>query len=172
MNIEMFMAQMNTEHKDAVIQKHIVRQYVPLEEKIAEAKRIVALACYNQVEDADGNVQKVFSINSVHKEFYAFLSLIKLYTDIDFSEDILKDYNTLAEKKYNKKLIAAMPEDAVDFNTILNMTFSDEIENATAVGNVINRLFTSSDYAFSTIIKELVARSDEDGEGQEIQSDT
>lgn len=161
MNIEMFISQMNTEHKDAVIQKHIIRQYVPLEEKIAEAKRIVELSCYKEISINNNERQKVFEVNSVHKEFYTFIALIKLYTDIDFSDDILKDYNALSEKKYNKRLIASMPEDAIDFNTIVNMAFSDEIENVTSIGNVVNRFLNSSDYALKAFMQEVVARGDD-----------
>lgn len=164
MNMELFIKQMNGEHKDAVIEKHIVRQYVPFEEKIAEAKRIVELSCYKTITAPDGTEQRVFSVNSVYKEFYTFLTLIKLYTDIDISENIVADYNALAEKKISKKLIGAMPEDARDFNTILNMTFEDEIENATSVGNVINRIFNSADSALGVVINEMIARGMDNGE--------
>ena len=164
MNVEFFIKQMNTDHAEGVIQKHIVRQYVPLEEKIAEAKKVVELACYKIVPIEEGKEQRVFSINTVHKEFYTFLALLNLYTDIDLSEDVLGDYNKLAEKKYTKKIIAAMPEDAIDFNTILNMTFQDEIENVSAIGNVVNRLLTSSDSIFSAVINEMVEKETKNGE--------
>ena len=164
MNIELFIKQMNGEHKDGIIEKHIVRQYVPLEEKIAEAKKIVNTACYTKVIDPTGVEKNVFRIDTVQKEFLTFLTLIKLYTDLDLSENPLKDYNTLAEKKYTKKLIGAMPEDARDFNTILNMVFDDEVENVTSIGNIINRLLFSSDSALAAVINEIVSRSVSDGE--------
>lgn len=164
MNVELFMKQMNGDHKEGIIEKHIIKQYVPLEEKIAEAKKVVELSCYTNVPVEDGKEQRVFRINTVHKEFYTFLALLNLYTDIELSEDILGDYNKLAEKKYTKKILTAMPEDAVDFNTILNMTFQDEIENVSAIGNVVNRLLSSSNSIFSAVINEMVEREIKNGE--------
>lgn len=171
MNIELFIKQMNTEHKEGVIEKHITRQYVPLEEKIAEAKKIVNTACYTKVIDPTGAEKKVFRIDTVQKEYLTFLALIKLYTDLDLSENSLKDYNTLAEKKYTKKLIGAMPEDARDFNTILNMVFDDEVENVTSIGNVVNRLLSSSDSVFTAVINEIISRSISDAEEEQGRSE-
>ena len=95
-----------------------------------------------------------------------FLALVKLYTDLDFSENVLKDYNMLAEKKYIKKIVGAMPEDARDFNTVLNMVFSDEVENVTSTGNVINRLIFSSNSALTTVINEILRSISDGGEKQ------
>ncbi len=158
MNVELFVKQMNGEHKEGVIEKHIVRQYVPLEEKIAEAKKIIAVACYTTINDLNGTEKKIFKVDTVQKDFLATLALIKLYTDIDLSENTLKDYNMLAEKKCIKKIIGAMPEDARDFNAILNISFNDEIENSTSVGNIINRLTSSSDSVLTAIINSLIAK--------------
>ena len=166
MNIELFIKQMNGEHKDGIIEKHIVRQYVPLEEKIAEAKRIVDTACYTSIDNVDGTNERVFKIDTVQKEYLTFLALVKLYTDLDFSENVLKDYNMLAEKKYIKKIVGAMPEDARDFNTVLNMVFSDEVENVTSTGNVINRLIFSSNSALTTVINEILRSISDGGEKQ------
>lgn len=171
MNIELFIKQMNTEHKEGVIEKHITRTYVPLEEKIAEAKKIVNTACYTKVIDPTGAEKNVFKIDTVQKEYLTFLALIKLYTDLDLSENSLKDYNTLAEKKYTKKLIGAMPEDARDFNTILNMVFNDEVENVTSIGNVVNRLLSSSDSVFTAVINEIISRSISDAEEEQGRSE-
>jgi len=164
MNIETFIAQMNGDHKEGVVEKHIIKQYVPLENKIAEAKKIINTACYTSVIDPMGVEKRVFKIDTVQKEFLTFLALIKLYTDLDFSENVLKDYNMLAEKKYTKKLIGAMPEDARDFNTVLNMVFNDEIENVTSIGNVINRVLSSSDSAITAIINEIISGGVNSGE--------
>lgn len=166
MNIELFIKQMNGEHKDGIIEKHIIRQYVPLEEKIAEAKRIVDTACYTSIDNVDGTSERVFKIDTVQKEYLTFLALVKLYTDLDFSENVLKDYNMLAEKKYIKKIVGAMPEDARDFNTVLNMVFSDEVENVTSTGNVINRLIFSSNSALTTVINEILRSISDGGEKQ------
>ena len=69
MNIELFMKQMNGEHKEGVIEKHIIRQYVPLEKKLAEAKKIVSTACYTDVIDPVGVKKRVFKLIPYRKSF-------------------------------------------------------------------------------------------------------
>lgn len=162
MNIETFVAQMNGDHKESVIQKHIVRQYVPFEKKIAEAKNIVELSCYKNMIDANGNAQKMFWIDSTKKCFITFLAMLRMYTDLTMSEDTLKDYNALAEKKLDRLILSCLPEDSLDFNEIINMVLEDEEENVNSLeGRLKNFLF-----GFDGIIQKAIlqiAMEEEDG---------
>ena len=166
MNIEMFMTQMNGEHKDAVVQKHIIRQYVPLEEKIAEAKKIVELACYKDVVDANGKVQKMYWVDTPKKFFLTFLAYLRMYTDLTVSEtESLKEYNMLVEKKYDRKILAALPaEDAVIFDNILDMVWDDEDENVNSIeGRIKNFIF-----GFDGVLQQaLIQIADNTIEGEE-----
>ena len=140
MNIETFMSQMNTEHKESVVQKHIIKNYIPLEIKIATAKKIVEASCYKDVEDSQGNKKKVFWANSVLRHFLTIRALIECYTDLTFSKDPMDDYNMLAEKKYDAMILAAIPvDDAEEFTNIVDMVYDDEYENVNSVqGRVKN----------------------------------
>lgn len=143
MNIEFFVKQMNGDHKEGIIEKHITRQYVPLEEKIAQAKKIIEIACYKDMVDAEGKTQKVYWEDSITQHFLTTRALITMYTDLTFSEDPMKDYNMLAEKKYDTMLLAALPaDDAEIFMNIVDMVHDDEYENVNSIqGRAKNLLF-------------------------------
>ena len=165
MNIETFISQMNTEHKDAVIQKHITRQYVPLEEKIAEAKKIIELSCYKKVIGSDGKEQIMYWVDTPKRFFLTFLALIRMYTDLTISDDPLKDYNALASKKYDKNILANIPsDDAEEFSNILDMMCDDENENVNSLeGRIKNFVF-----GFDGILQQaLVQMAESATEGEE-----
>lgn len=155
MNIELFIKQMNGEHKEGVIEKHIIRQYIPFEEKVARAKKIIEISCYKDVIDSDGNTQKMFWVNSTTKHFLTVRSMIEMYTDLTFSEDAIKDYNMLCEKKYDEKILNAIPiDDARQFIDIVEMTFDDEDENVNSIeGRIKNFVF-----GFDSIIKSAIEK--------------
>lgn len=155
MNIELFVKQMNGDHKESIIQKHIVRQYVPFEEKVARAKKIIELSCYKDVVDADGNTQKMFWVNSVTQRFLTIRSVIEMYTDLTFSDDPTKDYNMLAEKKYDALILNAVPiDDATEFNNIVDMVYDDEYENVNSIqGRAKNLIF-----GFDNILNNAIAK--------------
>ncbi len=153
MNIELFIKQMNTEHKESVIEKHITRQYVPLEEKIAEAKKIIEMACYKDVVDVEGKVQKMFWVDSNKQHFLTMLALIRMYTDLTFSKDTLKDYNMLTEKGYEDMLISALPKkDVMTFMNIIDNTYDDEYENVNSIQGRIKNLI----FGFDNIIQNAI----------------
>ena len=156
MNIEMFMAQMNTEHKDAVIQKHITRQYVPLEEKIAEAKNIIETACYKDVVDSTGAIRKVFWADSVKQNFLTILAIIRMYTDLTFSDDTLKDYNMLAEKKIDEMILNALSDDVSEFTNIVDLIYDDEYENINSIQGRIKNLILGFEPMLQGAISKMV----------------
>ena len=167
MNIETFIAQMNGEHKDAVIQKHITRQYVPLEEKIAEAKKVVELSCYKEINDAEGKKQTMYWVDTPKRYFLTILALIRMYTDLTVSDNPLRDYNMLAEKQYDKKVLAALPEDAGEFSNILDMVVDDEDENVNSIeGRIKNFIFGFDEIlhqAFEQIVEKVAEGEENNG---------
>lgn len=155
MNIELLMNQMNSEHKEAIIQKHITRQYVPLEEKIAEAKKIIELSCYKKTTDANGKEQIMYWVDTPKRYFLTVLALIRMYTDITISDDPLKDYNALASKKYDKLILSNLPaDDAEEFSNILDMMCDDEDENVNSLEGRIKN-FT---IGFDSILQQAFAQ--------------
>ena len=168
MNIETFIAQMNGDHKESVIQKHITRQYVPLEEKIAEAEKIIELACYKEIVDANGNKQKIYWINTPKQCFLSFLASIKMYTDLVISEsDPLNDYNKLAEKKYDQKILELLPDDNCDFLKILDMMCEDENENVNSIEGRIKNFIFGFDGVLQQALIQMIDNTTEDNNGEQ-----
>lgn len=156
MNIELFIKQMNTEHKESVIEKHITRQYVPLEEKIAHAKKIIEICCYKDMIDAEGKTQKMFWVDSVTQHFLTIRSIIEMYTDLTFSDNPTKDYNMLAEKKYDEMIFNALPQDDVqEFMNIVDMVYDDEYENVNSIQGRIKNLLFGFDNIFKSALESL-----------------
>ena len=175
MNIELFMNQMNSEHKEAIIQKHITRQYVPLEEKIARAKKIIEISCYKDIVDAEGKTQKMFWVDSVTKHFLTVRSMIEMYTDLTFSEDITKDYNMLCEKRYDEKILNAIPaDDAKQFIDIVDMTFDDEDENVNSIQGRIKNFIFGFDNTLQAAINKMaldqIGTEEQNNEVQEVET--
>ena len=157
MNIEMFVKQMNGDHKEGVIQKHITRQYVPLEEKIAEAKKIVELSCYKKIVDAEGKEQTIYWVDTPKRYFLTLLAFIRLYTDITISDDPLADYNTLASKKYDKLILSTLPtDDAEEFSNILDMMCDDENENVNSLEGRIKNFTIGFDSILQQALKQII----------------
>ena len=143
MTIEMFMKQMNTEHKNGVVEKHIRRIYVPFAEKIAYAKKIIENSCYKEIEDIDGVKRKTFWVDSVLKHFFTVRSLIELYTDITFSDNATEEYDELCEKGYDQIILSSINlKDAEVFTNIVDMVYDDEYENINSIqGRLKNGIF-------------------------------
>lgn len=157
MNIEMFVAQMNGDHKESIIQKHLTRKYVPLEEKIATAKKIIETSCYKNIVDANGNTGQMFWVDSVTQHFLTIRALITMYTDLTFSDDPLKDYNMLAENGYDKMLLGAIPiDDAQEFTNIIDMIYDDEYENVNTVQGRLKNFISGFDNIFQAAVEKMV----------------
>ena len=79
--------------------------------------------------------------------------MIEMYTDLTFSEDTTKDYNMLAEKKYDAMILSAIPvNDAEEFSNIVAMMCDDEYENVNSIqGRVKNLIFGVDNILQSTI---------------------
>lgn len=157
MNIETFIAQMNGEHKEAVIQKHITRQYVPFEEKVAVAKKIIQTACYKEMPDANGVIQKVFWVDSIQQQFLTFKAIVEMYTDLTFSANPVKDYNTLLSKKYDTMIFEAIPaEDAESFMNIIGMVYDDEYENVNSIQGRIKNFLLGFDNIIQSAMSNML----------------
>lgn len=167
MNIETFIAQMNGEHKEGIIEKHIIRQYVPIEEKIAQAKKIVEMSCYKDMINAEGEPQKIYWEDSITLHILTIRALIGMYTDLTFSDNPIKDYNMLAEKKYIEKIIGALPaDDVVTFNNIVDMVHDDEYENINSIQGRFKNLSFGFESALQKAIMNIVTMEVTDNEEQ------
>lgn len=154
MKVEDFVKQMNGQHKEGIVEKHIRRQYVPFSEKIAVADNVIKASCYKDVTDAQGKIQKVFWTNSVTQRFLTIRAIISMYTDLEFSENPVADYDALAEKGYDKIILEAIPEDAQEFVNIVSAVYDDEYENV----NSIQGRFKNMIMGFDNILQDAVTK--------------
>lgn len=111
-----------TEYKDKLIQKHITKPYMHWLMKVAEAENIVQKSCY----DKDGR----FRLNSPLRYYLYIITIIKNYTDLEFTEsEMISEFDLLEENGINDYIIQGIGEDVGRFNTVLKMTFDDHMEN-------------------------------------------
>lgn len=107
--------------------KHMVKKYLPYQDKIAEAKEIIKRTCYVEI---DG--RKVYQQNSPLYFMLFMLRIIANYTDITFEEgaEALTAFNALSEVGLLEPIISVIPPKEYDtFNTVLQMCKDDEMEN-------------------------------------------
>jgi len=111
--------------KNKFIKKHIVRTYLPYQDKISEAKEIIKRSCYIEI---DG--KQVFKQNSPAFFMLFMLRVIANYTDIECENDGLIVFNAFSEIGLLETIISAIPQKEYEtFNTVLHMCKDDEMEN-------------------------------------------
>lgn len=110
-----------TEYKDKLIQKHITKPYMHWLMKVAEAENIVQKSCY----DKDGN----FRLNSPLRYYLYIITIIKNYTDLEFTEsEMMSEFNLLEENGVDD-MIVSMTDDVARFTKVMQMTLDDHMEN-------------------------------------------
>lgn len=113
--------------KTKFVGKHIVKTYLPYEQKISEAKEIVKRTCWREV-----NGKKIFQQDSPSFFMLFMLRVISNYTDIEFDDgaDALVAFNALSEAELLETVVLSIPQKEYDtFNTVLQMCKDDEMEN-------------------------------------------
>ena len=138
--------------KEALVKKHIKRQYVPYSEKLAEAKKIAELSTHTTINDI-----KTYRKDTPIIYFLKTIRLIALYTDIEeeVPSNINKFYDSLAEVGAFDALLSQIPEGEItQFSAMIDMCVSDIYENERdlsafldtkfeALGIVLNTMFDS-----------------------------
>lgn len=110
-----------TEYKEKLIQKHITKPYMNWLMKVAEAENIVQKSCY----DKDGN----FRLNSPLRYYLYIITIIKDYTDLEFTDgETMSEFNLLEENGVND-MIVSMTDDVARFTKVMQMTLDDHMEN-------------------------------------------
>lgn len=105
------------------LKEHIVKSYIPLEEKDVRSQIIINNSYY----DENGN----FKVNSVAKYMFTFLTIVDMYTDIAINfKDGLNEYNKLNCLEVLDDIVSLINEKDLDeFKNIINMKCDDIIIN-------------------------------------------
>ncbi len=119
-----FIAQIDQDPSN--ISEHIIQRYVPIEEKQARAKLIVQSSSVEV--DAEGN--ESYRANSVAKYVLTGLTLLELYTDVQRTGDVLKDFNQLNERRIFAEIVKEVNEDEIEeFYEVIKMEEEDLAQN-------------------------------------------
>lgn len=101
---------------------HVIRKYIPYEQKIAIAKAIVKTTMKTPTGDFVRNTPAVYMNYS--------LSLVRDYTDVEIDpKESLATFNLLEKEDVFSNLIEAIGEDARKLDTVVKMVINDEINN-------------------------------------------
>lgn len=135
MKIEEFIEEFNkSQNKEAYVKKHVVNDYINFERKIAISELIAKKMI---LENGD----LIKNTPMVYENF--ILSLVREYTDIELTPDNnLFDFNLIEKYGISNTLAKAIGRDAEAFNTVLDMTINDAIDNH---NNLINHLSLKSE---------------------------
>lgn len=136
MNYKKFVEEYNVANDKAkYTQKHMVNSYVPYEEKIAECYKIVDATSHKTI-DVNGVERKIYWNNTPMQHMFYILSLISLYTDIEWNKNSrdnnenLNVYNELSKNGSIYVIISLIePFEKESFDTVLNMIEEDTYEN-------------------------------------------
>lgn len=140
--------------KEPFVKKHIITDYVPYEEKIAECKNIIKNSMYT----ADG----AFNDNQTTRYMLFTLAVVKYYTDLEVNYDnVLEDFN-LIERYGISDSLRELIEDYLRFVTVLNMMVDDVVAKETDLIGFINDKLNALQMLF-----ELLADQEVKIDGQE-----
>lgn len=140
MNCKEFVTKFNmAKDKENFAKKHIIHSYIPYAEKLAEAKKIAELSTHITIGD-----KVIYKKNTPIQYFLKITRLIIRYTDVEFSEDINKDYDILAEKGVLDVLLSQIPESEIaQFTTLVEMCVADIYENERDISSFFETKFES-----------------------------
>ena len=112
--------------KQAECKKRIIKNYIPFTKKIAECYRVVKAT----MEHTDGNQITIYRQNTPMRFLIFNMSLLDLYTDLEFNDNLIDEYDLLNEYGAIDVLIACIPEhEFKEFSTLLSMTVDDYMSN-------------------------------------------
>lgn len=154
MKVEKLISEYNrSSKKEEFFNGHIIKKYVPYEQKMAEARKIVDLTSYTTVND-----KKVFRQNTPQQYLLFTVRLILNYTDIEIpDEQILYVYNELNKNNMIMPLISAIPQNEyAEFDTVLKMTLNDELQNFRSFSGFLDTKFEALEMAFKSFQDTLV----------------
>lgn len=132
----------------------VVKQYIPITEKIAKAKSIANFGMH----DKDGE----FRIDSPN--MFVLYTLVKIDTwtnlDIDFTGDTMSvdmQYDELNKLGLLEKIFAMIPEkESAEFDAIYGMVLNDIRENELSTKYVVEKTLTKIGTAFGEVVAPLL----------------
>ena len=113
-------------NKENYLYKHVRREYVPFEEKVAECEKIIKSALYKKLDDG----VTVFEVHSAIVDELFTLTVVKAYTDLEMV-DMLAAYNLIEENFIFDALSYVL--DIEKYRSVLDKMIADEKEKNSLV---------------------------------------
>lgn len=151
------------EEKEKIVREHMKNEYVSYEKKADIAKAIIDNCYWTEIKDANGNLNKVFHIDSVAKHMCTCMALVDLYTDIERQKSdgkMLEDFNTLNGSGLLDMILSNIDQrELKEFNMVLQMVGDDEItneyENHAFIAQQVERFGTLTGNVLLPIVSQL-----------------
>ena len=112
--------------KKTFLRKHVKREYVPFEEKVAECDKIIKSALSKKLD----NGATVFEVHSAIVDELFTLTVVKAYTDLEMV-DMLAAYNLIEENFIFDALSYVL--DIEKYRSVLDKMIADEKEKNSLV---------------------------------------
>ena len=166
-NLSSFMAtykhKKTDEEREAFVKEHIVREYVPYEQKADVAKAIVDVCFWRTYKDSSGVERKELYVDSISKYMLICMAIVDLYTDITRQKvegKMLEDFNTLNKYNVIDLIISLINErELKEFNMVVQMTCDDlmtnEYENHAFIAKQVDRFGELVGAILSPVISQL-----------------
>ena len=163
MNVDFFVKQiaMNKDVEAYLKDKIMKDVYVAYEEKIAKCETIIKNT--STIKDETTGVE-LYKRNTPACNLFFNLTLIDLYTniDIDFSKNMLNDYNELEKHGYIDLLLSHISKNEyVAWQRLFDMIASDYMENNRSLISYFDTKLTAIDKTADSFSKVLTSLVDE-----------
>lgn len=144
--------------KTKYVQKHMLNSYVPYEDKVAECRKIIDITSHKMVTVNDQE-HKIYWNNTPMQHMFYIITLISLYTDIEWTKDSgdnnenLKVYNELSKNGSIYTIISLItPFEKQSFDTVLNMVEEDTYENERSIPSYLDTKIDALELMLTSVL--------------------
>ena len=138
---------LNEDELEKYLADRIKVNYVSYTDKCGICDRILNASCYVEI---DG--RKTFKINSSARFMLFMVALIQEYTDIEFSDNIVADFEMLDRAGMIDAIVSFIPDgEYTTMENLLNMGLSDKMENERSIVTLLENSRDAIGLALATI---------------------
>ena len=135
------------------IASHVKDVYVPYTMKVKLCENILDASCYVTLPGVD---KKVFKINSPARFMLFMITLIQNYTDIEFGENVVEDFEKLDRESVVEVIAALVPDSEYrTMEDLLNMMLNDKRENERSLVNIFENSRDAIEIAITSVMDML-----------------
>ena len=132
-----------------------VKKYISIGEKIAFA---------NMVFNGSARFNNgLIEVDSTTRYLCFTMGIINMYTNIEYGDDVIADYDALCENGLIDKIIATFEEDYGRTATVVNNYFNDQIANHNTIPAILAGLSQSISNSVDDMVKTVNENTDLSG---------